>query len=111
MRVQKTGRPDYRPDGSQGWGSGTCPPLQGDYLMSINIGPPQVDELKPRIAVIGVGGAGGNAIENMIAARVKGVEFVGAKTDAQATNVSPDERRHQMRKTITQGTGTGSEAE
>ena len=41
--------------------------------MSINIGPPQVDELKPRIAVIGVGGAGGNAIANMIAARVEGV--------------------------------------
>src|SRR3546814_12087834 len=81
MRVQKTGRPDYRPDGSQGWGSGTCPPLQGDYLMSINIGPPQVDELKPRIAVIGVGGAGGNAIANMIAARVEGVDFVVANTD------------------------------
>src|SRR3546814_18023675 len=89
MRVQKTGRPDYRPDGSQGWGSGTCPPLQGDYLMSINIGPPQVDELKPRIAVIGVGGAGGNAIANMIAARVEGVDFVVANTDAQALNASP----------------------
>ena len=47
--------------------------------MSINIGPPQVDELKPRIAVIGVGGAGGNAIANMIAARVEGVDFIVAK--------------------------------
>ena len=52
--------------------------------MSINIGPPSVDELKPKIAVIGVGGAGGNAIANMIAANVEGVDFVVANTDAQA---------------------------
>ena len=52
--------------------------------MSINIGPPVVDELKPKIAVIGVGGAGGNAIANMINARVEGVDFIVANTDAQA---------------------------
>jgi cell division protein FtsZ len=54
--------------------------------MSINIGPPVVDELKPKIAVIGVGGAGGNAVANMIGAKVEGVDFVVANTDAQALN-------------------------
>jgi cell division protein FtsZ len=111
MRVKKTGRRDTRSFGSQGWGSGTCPPLQGDFLMSINIGPPQVDELKPRIAVIGVGGAGGNAIANMIAARVEGVDFIVANTDAQALNASPAERRIQLGTQITQGLGAGSRPE
>jgi cell division protein FtsZ len=46
--------------------------------MSINIGPPIVDELKPKIAVIGVGGAGGNAVANMINAQVEGVDFIVA---------------------------------
>src|SRR3546814_10474521 len=49
--------------GSHGKAGGKGSPLQGEYRMSINIGPPQVDELKPRIAVIGVGGAGGNRSE------------------------------------------------
>jgi len=79
--------------------------------MSIDIGPPQVDELKPRIAVIGVGGAGGNAIANMIAARVEGVDFVVANTDAQALNASPAERRIQLGTQITQGLGAGSRPE
>ena len=57
--------------------------------MSINIGPPMVDELKPKIAVIGVGGAGGNAVANMISAKVEGVDFLVANTDAQALNASP----------------------
>jgi cell division protein FtsZ len=79
--------------------------------MSINIGPPQVDELKPRIAVIGVGGAGGNAIANMIAARVEGVDFIVANTDAQALNASPADRRIQLGTQITQGLGAGSRPE
>ena len=79
--------------------------------MSINIGPPQVDELKPRIAVIGVGGAGGNAIANMIAASVEGVDFIVANTDAQALNASPAERRIQLGTQITQGLGAGSRPE
>ncbi|PKP97611.1 MAG: cell division protein FtsZ [Alphaproteobacteria bacterium HGW-Alphaproteobacteria-13] len=79
--------------------------------MSINIGPPQVDELKPRIAVIGVGGAGGNAIANMIAAHVEGVDFIVANTDAQALNASPAERRIQLGTQITQGLGAGSRPE
>ena len=61
--------------------------------MSINIGPPMVDELKPKIAVIGVGGAGGNAVANMIKANVEGVDFIVANTDAQALNASAAEYR------------------
>jgi cell division protein FtsZ len=79
--------------------------------MSIEIGPPLVDELKPRIAVIGVGGAGGNAIANMIAAEVEGVDFIVANTDAQALNASPAERRIQLGPRITEGLGAGSRPE
>lgn len=64
--------------------------------MSINVGAPNVDELRPRIAVIGVGGAGGNAIANMIEADVQGVDFIVANTDAQALNSSIAENRVQL---------------
>ena len=79
--------------------------------MSINIGPPEVEELKPRIAVIGVGGAGGNAIANMIAAKVEGVDFIVTNTDAQSLNSSPAEHRIQLGPDITQGLGAGSRPE
>lgn len=79
--------------------------------MSINIGPPVVDELKPKIAVIGVGGAGGNAVANMIGAKVEGVDFIVANTDAQALNASPAEHRIQLGPDITQGLGAGSRPE
>lgn len=79
--------------------------------MSINIGPPSVDELKPKIAVIGVGGAGGNAIANMIAANVEGVDFIVANTDAQALNASPAEHRIQLGSDITEGLGAGARPE
>ncbi|MGE4429366.1 MAG: cell division protein FtsZ [Sphingobium sp.] len=79
--------------------------------MSIEIGPPLVDELKPRISVIGVGGAGGNAIANMIAAQVEGVDFIVANTDAQSLNASPAERRIQLGPRITEGLGAGSRPE
>ena len=79
--------------------------------MGINIGPPEVDELRPRIAVIGVGGAGGNAIANMIAANVEGVDFIVANTDAQALNASAAESRIQLGPDITQGLGAGSRPE
>lgn len=79
--------------------------------MSINIGLPQLDGLKPKIAVIGVGGAGGNAIANMIAAEVAGVDFLVANTDAQALNASKAERRIQLGSQITQGLGAGSRPE
>ncbi len=79
--------------------------------MSINIGPPIVDELKPKIAVIGVGGAGGNAVANMINAKVEGVDFIVANTDAQALNSSPAEYRIQLGSEVTQGLGAGSRPE
>jgi len=79
--------------------------------MSINIGPPAIDELRPRITVIGVGGAGGNAIANMINARIEGVEFVVVNTDAQALNNSIAENRIQLGPAITQGLGAGARPE
>ena len=79
--------------------------------MTINLGVPntnQTSELKPRITVIGVGGAGGNAINNMIESELEGVDFVAANTDAQALKQSKAERRVQLGVTITQGLGAGS---
>ena len=73
--------------------------------MSINIGPPSVEELRPRIAVIGVGGAGGNAVANMIQAEIEGVDFIVANTDAQALNNSVAEHRIQLGPDITRGPG------
>src|SRR5687768_9650206 len=79
--------------------------------MSIDFIRPAVDELRPRISVIGVGGAGGNAIANMIRADVQGVDFIVANTDAQALNASAADRRIQLGLKITQGLGAGSRPE
>ena len=79
--------------------------------MSIDFIRPEVDELRPRISVIGVGGAGGNAIANMMRADVQGVDFVVANTDAQALNNSEADRRIQLGLRITQGLGAGSRPE
>ena len=79
--------------------------------MSINIGPPSVEELRPRITVVGVGGAGGNAIANMIDAEIEGVDFIVANTDAQALNSSTADHRIQLGPEITQGLGAGSRPE
>jgi cell division protein FtsZ len=79
--------------------------------MSIDFVRPEVDELRPRISVIGVGGAGGNAIANMMNADVQGVDFVVANTDAQALNHSTADRRIQLGLKITQGLGAGSRPE
>ena len=79
--------------------------------MSIDFVRPEVDELRPRISVIGVGGAGGNAVANMIAADVQGVDFIVANTDAQALNASSADRRIQLGLKITQGLGAGSRPE
>jgi len=75
--------------------------------MSINISIPKTVELKPRIVVIGVGGAGGNAVNNMIASGLNGVEFIVANTDAQALEMSSASKRVQMGTGITQGLGAG----
>ncbi|HSX54689.1 MAG TPA: cell division protein FtsZ [Sphingomonas sp.] len=79
--------------------------------MSIDFLPPDLDELTPRITVIGVGGAGGNAIANMINAEVQGVEFLVANTDAQALKQSTAAHRIQLGAKITQGLGAGSRPE
>ncbi|WNO53105.1 cell division protein FtsZ [Stakelama saccharophila] len=79
--------------------------------MSIEFLPQDVDELTPRITVIGVGGAGGNAIANMMRAEVQGVDFVVANTDAQALKQSTAEQKIQLGAKITQGLGAGSRPE
>jgi cell division protein FtsZ len=79
--------------------------------MSIDFIRPEVDELRPRISVIGVGGAGGNAVANMMRADVQGVDFIVANTDAQALNSSTADRRIQLGLKITQGLGAGSRPE
>jgi cell division protein FtsZ len=79
--------------------------------MSIEFLPADVDELTPKITVIGVGGAGGNAIANMIRADVQGVEFLVANTDAQALKQSAAGQRIQLGAKITQGLGAGSRPE
>ncbi|MCA1654622.1 MAG: cell division protein FtsZ, partial [Sphingomonadales bacterium] len=79
--------------------------------MSIDFIRPEVDELRPRITVIGVGGAGGNAIANMIRQDVQGVDFLVCNTDAQALNNSLADRRIQLGPKITQGLGAGSRPE
>src|SRR5436305_396824 len=68
-----------------------------------------IHELKARIIVLGVGGAGGNAVNNMIAAGLQGVEFIVANTDAQALTMSKAERIVQMGTQVTQGLGAGSQ--
>jgi len=73
--------------------------------------PPEVDELTPRIAVIGVGGAGGNAIANMMRNDVQGVDFLVANTDAQALKQSNASQKIQLGAKITQGLGAGSRPE
>jgi cell division protein FtsZ len=79
--------------------------------MTINLRVPDLTELKPRITVFGVGGAGGNAVNNMIECGLKGVEFVVANTDAQALTSSSAERRIQMGANVTEGLGAGSKPE
>ena len=79
--------------------------------MTINLQMPDIRELKPHITVFGVGGAGGNAVSNMIAAGLQGCEFVVANTDAQALISSKAKRMIQMGLEATQGLGAGSHPE
>ena len=81
--------------------------------MSIKLGVADttVSHLKPRIAVIGVGGGGGNAVNNMIAKNLEGVDFVVANTDAQALAHSSASRKIQLGLEITQGLGAGARPE
>jgi cell division protein FtsZ len=77
----------------------------------MNLTAPDIHELKPRITVFGVGGAGGNAVNNMIAAGLQGVEFVVANTDAQALTTAKAQRKIQMGVQVTEGLGAGSQPE
>jgi cell division protein FtsZ len=79
--------------------------------MTINLKMPDIRELKPRITVFGVGGAGGNAVNNMITAGLVGCDFVVANTDAQALTMSKSERIIQMGVQVTEGLGAGSQPE
>ena len=79
--------------------------------MTINLKAPDIRELRPRITVFGVGGAGGNAVNNMISAGLHGVEFVVANTDAQALAASSAEHRLQLGVNLTEGLGAGSKPE
>ena len=79
--------------------------------MPINLKAPQLKEMKPRIVVCGIGGAGGNAINNMIASGLTGVDFVVANTDAQALASSRAQRIIQMGLQVTEGLGAGSKPE
>ncbi len=76
--------------------------------MTLNLRMPERDDLKPRITVFGVGGAGGNAVNNMIEKRLDGVEFVVANTDAQALAQSDAPSRIQLGVQVTQGLGAGA---
>ncbi len=76
--------------------------------MSINVGGGELRELKPRILVIGVGGAGGNAINAMIEAGMQGVEFVAVNTDAQDLKMSKAHAKIQIGMNLTKGLGAGA---
>src|SRR6202044_1166723 len=79
--------------------------------MTLKVYAPETRELKPRIVVFGVGGAGGNAVNNMIEAGLEGVEFVVANTDAQQLMRAHTEQRIQLGVSITEGLGAGAHPE
>jgi cell division protein FtsZ len=78
--------------------------------MTLNLSMPGQEDLKPRITVFGVGGAGGNAVNNMIEKELEGVEFVVANTDAQALQQSKSKSKIQMGLKVTEGLGAGARA-
>ncbi|MGY8963710.1 MAG: cell division protein FtsZ, partial [Rhodospirillales bacterium] len=79
--------------------------------MTLNISVPQTEAeplLRPKITVVGVGGGGGNAVNNMIESALDGVQFVVANTDAQSLSLSRAERRIQLGPDMTAGLGAGA---
>ena len=80
-------------------------------MRDLGLSAPKATELKPRIVVFGVGGAGGNAVNNMITASLEGCDFVVANTDAQHLTYSKSDARIQLGQTITQGLGAGAHPE
>src|SRR5580698_7665200 len=101
-----TGQPFRR-----GGGEAAASVQQERQGMPINLMAPRLKELRPRIVVCGVGGAGGNAINNMIVSGLSGVDFVVANTDAQALASSRAERIIQLGLQVTEGLGAGSKPE
>jgi cell division protein FtsZ len=87
------------------------PGKEGTGTMTINLNKPDITELKPRITVFGVGGGGGNAVNNMITAGLQGVDFVVANTDAQALSMTKADRIIQLGASVTEGLGAGSQPE
>src|ERR1700722_18653072 len=85
------------------------PHVNEENAMTINLKIPETKELRPRITVLGVGGAGGNAVNNMISSRLEGVKFVVANTDAQALAQSKAEHKIQLGATTTEGLGAGAQ--
>ena len=79
--------------------------------MTISLSMPVTHELKPRITVVGIGGAGGNAVNNMITSHLEGVEFVACNTDAQALANCLTDRKIQLGNAITHGLGAGARPE
>ncbi len=79
--------------------------------MTINFRAPDIKELKPRILVLGVGGAGGNAINEMIECGVEGVEFIAVNTDAQDLKASKAKQKIQIGLNLTKGLGAGAKLE
>ena len=76
--------------------------------MTIDFKVPEIRELKPRILVLGVGGAGGNAINGMIESNLQGVEFIAINTDAQDLKLSKAHAKIQLGMNLTKGLGAGS---
>ena len=76
--------------------------------MTINFKTPDIKELKPRILVLGIGGAGGNAINGMIESGMQGVEFIAVNTDAQDLRLSHAQTKIQMGLNLTKGLGAGA---
>ena len=82
----------------------------GGFSMTLNLSVSEKEDLKPRITVFGVGGAGGNAVNNMIEKQLKGVDFVVANTDAQALQQSQSSNKLQLGVKVTEGLGAGARA-
>jgi cell division protein FtsZ len=82
-----------------------------ENTMTISLSMPVTHEMKPRITVVGVGGAGGNAVNNMITSHLEGVEFVACNTDAQALANCLTDRKIQLGHAITHGLGAGARPE
>ena len=80
--------------------------------MTLNIKSPEtLSDIRPRLVVVGLGGAGGNAVNNMIKAELEGVEFIAANTDAQALNASQADKKIQLGQHLTRGLGAGAKPE